>query len=68
MKPPPEPMISIIESCISESHSFFFRKLVLIFSLLPEFQLSGGFAECCAIVWVVEPLLALAFSSHVLVF
>ena len=66
-KNPPQPMISIIASCISES-CFFFQKSVLIFSQPPVFRLGGGVAECCAIVWVVEPLLALGFSYHVLVF
>ena len=65
--PPPQPMISIISACISES-PIPFQKSVLIFSQPPEFQLSGGVAECCAFAWVVEPLLALGFSSHVLVF
>ena len=67
-KPPPQAMISIIASCISASR-FSFQKSVLIFSQPPKFQLkSGGVAECCAIVWVVESLLALGFSSLVLVF
>ena len=66
-KPPPQPMNSIIRSCIFES-PILFQKSVLILSQPPEFQLSGGVVECCAFAWVVEPLLALGFSSHVLVF
>ena len=59
-------MISIIASCISEFR-ISFSELSYDFQPTSEFQLSGGVAECCAIVWVVEPLLALGFASRVLI-